>query len=210
MIDITKGAREALDMEIAHYKDYLINRASNYANQNKALEIKSEHIHKAAEEFRNDFYSSSGNYINKKTRINYSSFILIISLLLIAFIPLPFFILNLNANINKDELLLIVSLMAAIMGMMITVATLVFSKKQRVTLKMTNNESIVKFLNKWNEVESLLRNLYKKYNKQDSKNIKELIQFYQELPVIQEKGMADVIIRLLITRNNIRIFIRLG
>lgn len=199
MIRTTKGAQTALESEISKYKDFLIGRAIGYADQDDSLEIRENHIKKAARDFRNDFYEESWKRIVSKKRRKFSYLMMLaitLSAILYAFII--FFIFS----DNRED----VSLLISLCGLFVSLTMMMYLLKNKDKSKQddsVNHKMILSFLNKWNELESLLRNLYKKTKHKEAGTFVDLLDFYRDIDDIRHFNMQDSIYMLLNARNNI-------
>ena len=206
MIRLTNSAQSALNHEITNYKEFIIDRASGYASQDESIEINNRHIRKAVRDYRNDFYTESRErVVSKKRRLFFSITMLvaILSSILFAFIFF-FFTEKRMLERNTDETVMVLSIFGLLITMILIVTMYItMIKLRRKEMDGDNRKKIVEFLNKWNELESLLRNLYKKVNHKEAGTFKELLAFYTGIPAIQEKNKKSSISTLLNARNNL-------
>lgn len=203
---LTKSAQSALDYEMTNFKEFIIDRASGYASQDESIEINDRHIRKAVRDYRNDFYTESRERVVSKKRrfvLSVTMLVAVLSSILFAFIFL-FFTEERITEHNTDETVMVLSIFGLLITMMLTI-TMYFTmiKLRRKEMDGDNRKKIVDFLNKWNELESLLRNLYKKVNHKEAGTFKELLSFYMEIPAIQENDKQSSIFTLLNARNNL-------
>ena len=202
MLRVTNKAQAVLNEEMANYEAFLMNRATVYAEQDNSVEIKDKHINRAIKDYRNDYYyvSREMSKIKEHRKDQYSMFFF-------AIICLTLFVLIILLYIQQESITNTVEVISSlgVLAALILVITIYVSMRRRrnAGLENENQGKIIAFLNKWNEFESLLRVLYKKDNNKDPKTFRDLLLFYQQLPIVDNDGNLDSLQRLLNSRNNI-------
>lgn len=200
MLRLTKNAQAMLRKELSDYESFLVSRANLYANQEDSIEIKDKQISKAIKDYRNSFYydSNTRSINNKHRKYRYFTF-LFASVCFVIYILLFLLYFKGEAAAATVELVSIIGGMTAF----VLVLTIFFTiKKTEERTGKGSNEKIICFLNRWNEYESLLRNLYKIKNGKYAKTFRDLLNFYQSqegVDIIDQ----ETLLRLLNSRNNI-------
>lgn len=200
MLRVTKKAQTVLNEELANYEAFLMNRAMVYADQDDSIEIKDKHINRAIKDYRNDYYYVSREKSKIKERRNdqYSMFFFAIICLTLYLLIILLFIQG-GSFTNPVE---VISLLGVATSLVLVITMFVSMRRRRkVEIGSESQGKIIAFLNKWNEFESLLRALYKKNNNKDPKTFRDLLLFYQQLPLVDSDGNLDSLQRLLNSRN---------
>lgn len=201
MARLTKEAQETLDGAIVKYKDFIIERATIYASQEDSLDIRGKHVIKAVKDYQNVFIYENKKIIKHRHFRLYTYMMMSLAIcILIIFLFLSFKSLE-----DNYEVVVLVSSILGVIAVAISMVTmlLTYKKARPHKDKSENRQKNIGYLNKWSEMESLLRNLYRKKKHKTPETIKELLDFYQELPIVVERGKQDSIYPLLQARNNL-------
>lgn len=201
MLRLTKNAQAMLRKELSDYESFLISRAMLYANQEDSIEIKDKQISKAIKDYRNSFYYDSTALSNNNKRRNYRYFtFLVASICFVIYILLFLLYAKGETAANTMEVVSIIGGLTALVLVLTMFFTILKTRKTMTGQK--SNEKIIYFLNRWNEYESLLRNLYKKKNGKEVKTFRDLLNFYQGQDSVDAID-KETLHRLLYSRNNI-------
>lgn len=201
MARLTKEAQDTLDGAITKYRDFIIDRAAVYANQEESIDVKAKHVTKASKDYQNAFFYER-KIINRQKHLRMYAYLM---MFLAIWMLILFLFLSYKSVEDNYELVVLISSMLGIVAVAISIVTMLLTFKRTHSQKGDDEkrQMIVDYLNKWSETESLLRNLFKKKKHKNAENIKELLVFYQELPIIKEKEKQEVIYSLLQARNNL-------
>ena len=202
---ITKGGKSTLDKEVERYKEYIIERAGKYASQDDSIDITERHVINAANDFQNDMFVESQNRTIREEKRKKSYFIWLVTILCIVFLVFIVVLSFYDSNEVGQKHTSLISLLSGVMTAFVMATTIseLRGRKRKGGKDSEVHKQTIIFLNKWNEAESLLKNLYRKKNHKDAGTIKNLLLFYKDLPSVQEKGKEDAIHSLLIVRNNL-------
>lgn len=196
---MTRGAKALFDREISKYRSYLIERASGYADQDDNLEINDRHISNAVRDYQNDYYYETRNNIIREEWLKKVQLMtMFVTVCLFLFVIVAFLINRGELGNSSAEIL---SVIGALISTGMVGMTFITSQERRKS--SIYQQRIVEYLNKWNEVESLLRRLYKKKKHENAKSIRDLLNFYRELAAEKDNSLENSIVRLLNLRNNI-------
>lgn len=201
MARLTKEAQETLDGAINKYRDFIIERATVYANQEDCIDVKTKHVIKASNDYQNAFFYERKIMNRQKYLRMYAYMMMILAITML----ILFMFLSYKSVEDDYELVVLLSSVLGIVAVTISIVTMMLTFKRTHPQKGDDGkrQMIVDYLNKWSETESLLKNLYKKKNHKNADTIMDLLDFYQELPIIIEKEKQEVIFTLLQARNNL-------
>lgn len=202
---ITKSGKSTLDKEVEKYRDYIIERAEKYASQDDSIDITERHVIMAANDFQNDIFVESQKRTIREERRKKSYFTWLVMILCVVFLVFIVVLSIYDSREGGQKHASFISLLSGIMTVFVMTITMYELRgyKRKGREDSEGHKQIVLFLNKWNEAESLLKNLYRKKNHKDAGTIKDLLLFYKDLPSVQEKGKEEAIHSLLIIRNNL-------
>lgn len=201
MLRLTKNAQTMLRKELSDYESFLISRAMVYANQEDSIEINDKQIYKAIKDYRNSFYYDSIIQSNNNQHRKYRYFtFLAASICLLMYVLLLLLYFKGETAANTVELVSFIGSLTALVLVLTMFFTILKTRKTMTGQK--SNEKIIYFLNRWNEYESLLRNLYKKKNGKEVKTFRDLLNFYQGQDSVDAID-KETLHRLLYSRNNI-------
>lgn len=205
MMRLTKTGKSTLDKEVERYREYIIERAENYASQDDSIDITEKHVIKAANDFQNDMFVESQKRATREERRKKSYFTLLAMILCVVFLVFIVVLSFYDLREGGQKHASFISLLSGVMTVFVMAITMseLRGYKRKGRKDGEGHKQIVLFLNKWNEAESLLKNLYRKKNHKEAGTIKELLLFYKDLPSVQENGKEEAIHSLLIVRNNL-------
>lgn len=202
---ITKSGKATLDKEVVRYREYIIERAEKYASQDDSVDITERHVIKAANDFQNDMFAESQRMAVRNENRKQSYLMLFTMALCVIFLAFIVFLTFNDMKEGAQKHTVFISLLSGVMAVLVMSITMseLLGYKRRRGKDRENHKQVVLFLNKWNEAESLLRNLYKNKNHKEAGTIKDLLLFYKEIPLVKEKGKEDSLHSMLIIRNNL-------
>lgn len=205
MLRITKSGKATLDKEVERYREYIIERAEKYASQDESVDITERHVIKASNDFQNDMYAESQRRSVRNENRKQSYLLLLSMALCIVFLVFIVFLTFNDMKEGAQKHTTFISLLSVIMTVFVLTITMLelYGNKGKRGKNQENHRQSILFLNKWNEAESLLRNLYKKKNHKEAGTIKDLLLFYKDIPMVKEKGKEDSLHSMLIIRNNL-------
>lgn len=205
MLRITKSGKATLDKEVERYREYIIERAKKYASQDDSVEITERYVIKAANDFQNDMFAESQRMAVRNEKRKQSYLMLLTIALCIVFLVFIVFLTFNDVKEGAQKHTVFISLLSGVMALCFMTITMLelYGYKKRRGKTSENHKQAVLFLNKWNEAESLLRNLYKKKNHKEAGTIKDLFLFYKDIPLVKENGKEESLHSMLIIRNNL-------
>lgn len=205
MLRISKSGKATLDKEVERYREYIIERAEKYASQDDSVDITERHVIKAANDFQNDMYAESQRRTMRNENRKQLSFMHLTLVLCVVFLGFNVLLTFNDMKGEEQKHTLFISLFSGVMAVFVMAITMLelYGNNRRRGKDRENHKQTVLFLNKWNEAESLLRNLYKKKNHKEAGTIKDLLLFYKDIPLVKEKRIEDSLHSMLIIRNNL-------
>lgn len=197
MKKLTGSAEKALKEELDRYKRFIMNRSSFYADLDESNVIGDSYIQKAAKEYNSNYTISRYNVSPVNSFIDI--FILSISITCLTSGIWYIFYPNKVWPFSGPSYYYIIA-------MLFSVAFVYFWLYYNRRKKRNDSEKerkVLKFLNKWDEVEYVLQNLYEKKFEKPAGNIKDLLFFYIDLPEVNNSERVTSIFSLLEYRNKI-------
>ena len=169
---ISKSAQAILEEELTSYRKRLIERASLYAEHDGNLFVGDKQIKLA---IRDSGTSELGSirYAEKKQNTERVTIIMWL-LLLLSLIWLSICIIYLNKD-SYDQIVLIIGSISSVLSIASVLMLMTSIGKKR---NKSQHDTIIAFLNEWNEFESLLKYSYKGSNKGGNVPLTDLIDYY--------------------------------
>lgn len=194
MKKLTDSAQNTLKTELEIYKKFILKRSSFYADIDDSVVINDSHIQKAAEEYNGNFMTSKPLPEKRK---NFLYFTMIFSLISIFVAVITLYSTFFNIF---DITIVIISLSVLVLTLASFLILMKDNKKQKMSEK---GKKVLKFLNKWDELEYQLSILYEKKYEKNPGNMRELLSLFVELPEAQKTENPEIFFSLLDFRNNI-------
>ncbi len=177
-----------------------MNRSSFYADLDESNVIGDSYIQKAAKEYNSNYTVSRFNV----SPVNIFIDILILSIS-IAFLTIGIYFIIFYPNIVErfSGPSYYFYIIIALFFIVAFVYFWLYYNRRKKRNDSEKERRVLKFLNKWDEVEYVLQNLYEKKFEKPAGNIKDLLFFYIGLPEVNNSERVTSIFSLLEYRNKI-------
>lgn len=194
---ISKSAQAILEEELGAYRKKLIDRASLYAEHDGDLFVGDKQIKLA---IRDNETSELGRirYAEKKQKTVRITFFMWV-LLLLSLIWLSICVIYLNKD-SYDQIVLLIGSISS--GLSIASVLMLMTATGKKSNK-SQYETIIAFLEEWNEFESLLKYSYKGPNKGGNVPLTDLIDYYLKNISDNKEGDNRRIVNVLRIRNSL-------
>lgn len=200
MKKLTGSAEKALKEELDRYKRFIMNRSSFYADLDESNVIGDSYIQKAAKEYNSNYTISRYNVSRVNTFIDI--FVLFIAVTFLTFgIYCIIFFPNMVEHFRGPYYYFYIIIAVLFFAAFIYFGLYYSRRKKRIDSE--KERRILKFLNKWDELEYVLQNMYEKKYEKPAGNIKDLLFFYIGLPEVNNSERDISIFSLLEYRNKI-------
>lgn len=196
MKKLTDKAENELKLELETFRKYILKNSLFYADIDDSVVINESHIKKAAEEYNSNYNIANRDLFEKRSKD------IVFKTLIISLLSIFFAVISLYSTMFYIDSLPVI--MTSLVVFILVLVSLIIILSHYREQKMGEKErKVLKFLNKWNNMEFILRNLYEKEYQKEPGSIKELLFFYIDKLEGQNQRQDSLIFSLLQSRNDI-------